>query len=676
MEAQHAEPTRIHTKHHLEPVIQTARGLIVDTVCKAKSGHTGGPLSSLHFMTVLFTRFLNYDPDSVAWVNRDRFVLSCGHESALLYAFLHLQGFLTLDDLKSFRQLHARTPGHPERGLTPGVETTTGPLGQGFANAVGMAVAEDIKSRKFGPEVIRHHTYVLASDGDMQEGISTEAAELAAVWKLGRLVVYYDLNAQQIDGSSQVVTQVDYVRKFESLGWQVIEVDGHNLNEIEWALHKARDEAGKPSIIIGRTTIGFGLAAMEGDFNTHGVPLPDSEALASKARWGIPADSQFWISTEAKAVFDEINRLMRERVYYWKERVDRLCKQDSFKREWDIAHTQPYAVPVELPWDALQLKHPVDTRSVNGQVCQFLGKELNYFYAGSADLGGSVKTRDLEKVTGPYTGAQSPGRYMAFGVREHAMGAIANGMAAYGGLIIATSTFLVFADYMKPAIRLAAIMQLPVKFVFSHDSIHVGEDGPTHQPVDQLAMLRAIPNLRVYRPADGHEAVAAWRSSVAYTQGPSVLVFTRQKVSEIKRQSGQPIQDADRGAYLVFGKHFSRADGIVFASGSEVSVAVEAAERLVTQDGISVRVVSVPCWELFAEQSAEYREQILMPELRKRIAVEAASPMGWERFVGLDGGLYITMNSFGASGPGPEVAQHFGLTSEKVQESIRKYIRA
>lgn len=670
-----ATPERIVSKSPIEPVIKTLRGLIVDMVCQANSGHTGGPLSSLPFAAVLFTRFMNYNPDDAAWCNRDRFVLSCGHESALLYGLLAMQGFLSIDDLKLFRQMHSKTPGHPERGITPGVETTTGPLGQGFANAVGMAVAEDVKRRALGEDIVRHFTYVLASDGDMQEGIVTEAAELAAKWQLGRLVVYYDYNAKQIDGASKDVTAVDYAHKFEALGWHVLAINGHDLNEIEWAIHKARDEAARPTIIIGRTNIGYGLASMEDNHDTHGVPLSAKEADASKEAWGIPGAHKFWVDAEAKGIFADLNELLRERIKIWQQNFDRRQQDESFVKLWQVYAATPYQNTQVLPWDTLKVTHPVDTRSTNGQVVAFLGEQLKTFFAGSADLGGSVKTRSLEKVAGGYTGAGSNGRYISYGVREHAMGAIANGIAAYGGFIPATSTFLVFADYMKPAIRLAALMGLPVKFVFSHDTIYVGEDGPTHQPVDQLAMLRAIPGLRVYRPADGLESVEAWKSALEYTQGPSVLVFTRQKLAEVNRVTGQPATQVSKGAYLVFGKHFQKAEAVIFSSGSEVGICVQAAEQLVERDGICVRVVSVPSWEIFRQQSDAYKTEVLMPTITKRIAVEAASALGWEAFVGMNG-LMITMDSFGLCGPAEKVADHFGFTPDKVRERVKAFIKA
>jgi transketolase len=647
--------------------INTIRMLAVDAVQKAKSGHPGLPMGAAAMAYVLWTRLLRHNPANPQWPDRDRFVLSAGHGSMLLYALLHLTGYdLRLEDLQQFRQWESRTPGHPEHWMTPGVETTTGPLGQGFANAVGMAIAERWLAAQFnrpGQAIVDHFTYVLASDGDMMEGVASEAASLAGHLKLGRLICLYDDNDVSIDGSTSLAFTEDVGRRFEAYGWHVQDVaDGNDVAGVEAALRAAQAETGRPSLIRVRTVIGFGSPGKQGTAKAHGEPLGEDEVRTTKQNLGWPQEPTFLVPEEAGREFAKARQRGQALEAEWQAR----------KAAYDAAHPEEAArwaqyLGGKLPdgWEAaLPAFAPADpalaTRAASGKVLQAIAPRVTNLLGGSADLAPSNNTY-LPGVPEFQAGAYA-GRNFRFGVREHAMGAVANGMALHGGLRPYTGTFLVFSDYMRPAVRLAALMQLPVVFIFTHDSIGLGEDGPTHQPIEHVMALRAIPGLKVIRPADAVETAEAWR--VALTQaGPTCLILTRQNLPVLDRSRAAQDAGAARGAYVL-----SEAAGppemLLLATGSEVSVAL-AAQALLQKDGVSARVVSMPCWELFEQQPAGYREAVLPAPLTARVAVEAGAPLGWYKYVGARGEI-VAMTRFGVSAPGKVLMERFGFTPENV----------
>lgn len=651
------------------------RALAIDAIEAAKSGHPGLPLGMADAAYVLWTRFLKHNPGDPSWPDRDRFVLSAGHGSMLLYALLHLSGYeLSLDDLRAFRQWGSKTPGHPEYGLTPGVETTTGPLGQGFAMAVGMAMAERWLAERFnrpGFPIVDHHTYALCSDGDLMEGISHEAASLAGHLRLGKLIVLYDSNLVSLDGPTELTFTEDVAARFAAYGWQVLQVDGHHMAEVAEALAQARAERSRPSLIIARTVIGFGSPNKAGKHIVHGEPLGAEEARLTKANLGWPLEPAFYVP---EAVYEHMHLVLEvgdRRQREWAALMARYQKSyPELAALWEQMQTR--ALPAD--WKTLLPPLAPDpqakgTRATSGQVLNALAPVVPALLGGSADLGGSNHT--TLKDAAPLSGASFAGRNIYFGVREHAMAAALNGMALHGGIVPYGGTFMVFSDYMRPAIRLAALMHLQVVFVFTHDSIGLGEDGPTHQPVEHLMSLRLIPNLHVFRPADANEVHMAWRHALERRDGPTALVLTRQNVPTLDRRRLAPAEDALRGGYILRDAEGARA--LLLASGSEVAVALEAADQL-AERGIPARVVSLPCWELFEAQEHAYRDHVLPPAITTRVAIEAGRTLGWERYLG-PRGVALGVDRFGASAPYPELFRNYGLTARHVVEATLELLR-
>ena len=653
----------------LTTIAHTVRGLTADAVEKAKSGHPGMPLGCAEIGAVLYSDVLKHDPTDPAWPDRDRFVLSAGHGSMFIYSFLHLTGYdLPMSELKNFRQLGAKTAGHPEYGLVPGVETTTGPLGQGVANAVGMALAERMLAAKFnrpGYEIVDHYTYVLAGDGCLMEGVSAEASSLAGHLGLGKLIVIYDSNQISIEGDTELAFTESVADRYRAYGWQVLEINGHDFQAIADALAAARAEKNKPSLIVARTRIGR-YSALEGSEKSHGAPLGEENVKALKKALGLP-DEEFYVPQEVYDFYAERRKVWTERRREWEKLfAEWSARYPELRREWDAAMSPAATIDIAEKIEPFAVGTSQATRKSSQVVLQQMAKELPHLVGGSADLAPSTLTLidDSPSVQrGDYAG-----RNLHFGVREHAMGAIVNGMALHGGFLPYCATFLVFSDYMRPPIRLAALMGLPVIFVFTHDSIYVGEDGPTHQPIEQLESLRLIPNLRVIRPADAEEVRYAWAQAVSRTDGPTALILTRQNLPVIERTGGT-VADSVRGGYVV--KDADGPDIVLVASGSEVPLCIEAAQKLETQ-GKKARVVSVPCRELFLEQDAAYREQVLPPGV-PRVIVEAGVTVGWHVLT-QPGDVVIGLNRFGESGKGPEVAAYLGLTPERVADEALKLL--
>jgi transketolase len=647
--------------------VNTIRTLSMDAVQKAKSGHPGLPMGVADVAYVLWTQFLKHNPANPSWPNRDRFVLSGGHGSMLLYSLLHLTGYdLALEELMNFRQWGSRTPGHPEYGLTPGVETTTGPLGQGFANGVGMAIAERFLAETFnrpGYPLVDHSTYAVVTDGDLMEGISHEAASLAGHLGLGKLIYLYDDNHISIDGPTELTFTEDRCARFEAYGWHVQQVDGHHREAIARSIRAAQAETNRPSLIACRTHIGYGSPNKQDTAEAHGAPLGEEEVRLTKEKLGWPPDRQFYIPDEVLAHFRQAVPRGEELEQEWRDLFDRYVAEypdlaEQWKQVW--AGELPAAWEKELP-AFTPADGPVATRSVSGKVLNAIAPRLPTLIGGSADLTPSNNT-ELKAYPWLQT-AEFGGRNIHFGVREHAMGAVINGMALHGGVIPYGGTFLVFSDYMRPAIRLAALMELPVIYVFTHDSVALGEDGPTHQPIEHLPSLRTVPNLLVLRPADATETVEAWRVALEYHEGPVALLLTRQKLPVLDRATLAPVEGLRRGAYVLADSQ-GTPDVILIASGSEVGVALDARQRLAEQ-GVNARVVSMPSWELFEQQTPEYRDQVLPSEVSARLAIEAAAPMGWERYVGLQGDV-LGINRFGASAPYKVILEQLGFTGENV----------
>ena len=657
--------------------VNTIRVLSAECVEKANSGHPGLPMGAAPMAYVLWTKFLKHNPRHPAWFNRDRFVLSAGHGSMLLYSLLHLTGYdLPLSELLNFRQWESKTPGHPEYGLTPGAETTTGPLGQGFANGVGMAIAERFLAATFnrpGYEIINHFTYAIASDGDLMEGISHEAASLAGHLGLGKLIYLYDDNHISIEGSTDLAFTEKRTARFEAYGWHVQQVeDGNDLEAIEKAIVSAQKETRKPSLIAVRTHIGYGSPNKQDKASAHGEPLGKEELKLTKQKLGWPLEPEFYVPDETLKVFRAAMEQGNAEETRW------ISLFEGYRKAFpDPARELDRWIKGELPegWEKDIPGFPADpkgsaTRAASGNVLNALSKRIRNLVGGSADLAPSNQT--LIKGEGDFQAEHFGQRNLHFGVREHGMGGILNGMALHGGLIPYGGTFLIFSDYMRPAIRLAALMQLKVIYVFTHDSIGLGEDGPTHQPVEQLTALRAIPNLTVLRPCDAAETAEAWRFALSHKSGPVALVLTRQGVPVLDRSVFAPAAGLQRGAYVLAESPKPKPDLLLIASGSEVHIAIEAAAKL-ERKGISSRLVSMPSWELFDKQSEVYRRDVLLPEIKARIAIEAGRTQGWWRYVGERGDV-VGLDHFGASAPYKILYEKFGITADRVVEKALKLL--
>jgi transketolase len=654
--------------------INTLRTLAIDAVERANSGHPGLPLGAAPMAYTLWQGHLKFDARDPKWADRDRFVLSAGHGSMLLYSLLHLYGFeLPLRELETFRQWGSRTPGHPEFGMTPGVEATTGPLGQGTANAVGMAMAERRLAAHFnrpGFEIVDHRTYALVSDGDLMEGLSHEAASLAGHLKLGKLIYLYDSNDVSLDGPCSLSFSEDVAKRYEAYGWQVLVVpDGdHDVLAIDRALRAAQQESARPSLIVVRTTIGFGSPKKAGTAAAHGAPLGKEELAATKRQLGWDAPGDFHVPAEAREHFARASERGAAAHAEWDQRFAAYTwSHPELAAEWKRVTAGDLPPGWEASAPRFEPGAKVATRSAGGKVLNAFAARLPLLFGGDADLGGSTKTV-LDKQ-GSFEGQGGTGRNVHYGVREHAMGAIANGIAYHGGARTFTATFFVFSDYMRPAIRLAAMNHLPVVFVFTHDSIGLGEDGPTHQPIEHLASLRAVPNLLVIRPADATETAEAWRIALASSKRPTALVLSRQDLPVLDRTRMPSARSVERGAYVLADPPAGAPRAVLIASGSEVSLALEVQGVLAGMD-VGVRVVSMPCWELFEEQDEAYRASVLPPELAARVSIEAGATFGWTRWIG-ERGVAIGLDRFGASAPANVLFDKLGFSVERIVRAVR-----
>ena len=657
--------------------ITTIRMLVADGVEKANSGHPGMPMGAAPMAYVLWTRFLRHNPHNPKWLDRDRFVLSAGHGSMLLYSLLHLTGYdLSMDALKNFRQWGSKTPGHPEHDLACGIETTTGPLGQGFANGVGMAVSEAYLASRFNrPDhtIVDHYTFAIVSDGDLMEGVSHEAASLAGHLGLGKLIYLYDDNRISIEGSTDLAFTENRAARFEAYGWQVQQVkDGNDLAAIEQAIISAKAEADRPSLIAVRTHIGYGSPNKQDTAGVHGEPLGAEEIQLTKQNLEWPPEPAFLIPDE---VLDNFRQSVEKGKTLESEWQQRFTAYEGAHPELAMEWRRWMEGEMPKDWEKRILVFPADakgmaTRAASGNVLNAVAAHLPNLIGGSADLAPSNKT--LIKGENSFQARGYGGRNLHFGVREHAMGSIMNGMALHGGLIPYGGTFLVFSDYMRPAIRLAALMQLKVIYVFTHDSIGLGEDGPTHQPIEHLSALRAIPNLTVIRPCDANETAIAWQHALRSQNGPFALVLSRQGLPTLDRTEFAPATGLLKGAYVLRDTEKKDPDLILIATGSEVSLAVEAFSKL-REKSVAVRVVSMPSWELFEMQPEEYRRQVLPAEVKARIAIEAGCPQGWHRYVG-ERGAVIGIEHFGASAPYKLIYKNFGLTVDRVVETANRML--
>jgi transketolase len=655
--------------------INTLRTLSIDMIQKANSGHPGLPLGAAPMAYVLWQNHLNFNPEKPDWTNRDRFVLSAGHGSSLLYSLLHLFGYnLTIDDIKSFRQWESRTPGHPEAPVTDGVEATTGPLGQGTANAVGMAIAERMLAARFnkpGHEIIDHFTYALVSDGDIMEGISSEAASFAGHLKLGKLIYVYDDNGICLDGPTSMTFSENVGQRYEAYGWQVITVkDGDtDIAAINKAIAEAKADTSRPSLICIKTTIGYG-SPKQGECSCHGSPLGDEGILKTKDSLGWESHTPFDVPAEASANFGLAATKGKKSYDAW------TASFEAYRKEFpELAEQLLEALAGKLPtdWDKELPSFNADekpaTRKAGGMLINAVAAKVPYLAGGDADLSSSTKTNLSGE--GSFNGTDGSGRNIHFGIREHAMGSIANGIAYHGGIRPYASTFFCFSNYMLPPMRIAAMDSLPVIYVFTHDSIGVGEDGPTHQPVEHLLMLRVIPNLTVIRPSDGNEATEAWRYAMN-NNGPTVLVLSRQGLPVLDRSVYAPASGLAQGAYVVSEADGGKPQAAIIASGSEVSVAIEAQKKLADKS-IKVRVVSMPCWEAFEAQDQAYKDSVLPPELKARVTIEAGVTIGWHKYAG-DAGISIGVDRFGSSSPGGLNMEKYGITADNVVSSVEKLI--
>lgn len=654
--------------------IDSIRTLSIDAIEKANSGHPGMPMGAAPMAYTLWTRHMNINPKNPEWFNRDRFVLSAGHGSMLLYSLLHLAGYdLTMDDIKQFRQWGSKTPGHPEFGHTAGVDATTGPLGQGVAMAVGMAMAERHLAAVYNKDnynIVDHYTYSICGDGDLMEGVSAEAASLAAHLKLGRLVVMYDSNDISLDGELNKSFSESVADRFKAYGWQYIRVeDGNNLEEIAKALEEAKTDENRPTLIEVKTVIGYGSPNLSGKSDVHGAPLGADELKLTKEAYKWTFEEDFHVPGE---VYDHFKQQIADKGEQAEQAWNELFA--NYKTEFpELGSQLEKAMKSELVegWEkdipVYEEGKSLASRASSGEALNGIAKNLPYLVGGSADLAGSNKT--MIKGTGDFFPGSFEGRNVWFGVREFAMGAAMNGMALHGGLKVFGGTFFVFSDYLKPAIRLAALMGLPVTYVFTHDSIAVGEDGPTHEPVEQLAGLRAMPNLSVIRPADGNETAAAWKLAVESTKTPTALVLTRQNLPTIKDTDKNAYEGVSKGAYVISPAGKETADAMLLAAGSEVGLAVEA-QKVLASEGINVSVVSMPSWDRFEQQSKEYKESVIPKSVKKRLGIEMGSSLGWHRYVG-DEGEVIAIDTFGASAPGEKIMEEYGFSVNNVVARVK-----
>jgi transketolase len=650
--------------------VNVIKGLIMDQSRKANSGHPGGPMSSADMAYILFKEFLNYSPDDSEWFNRDRFVLSAGHESSLLYALLAFRGLLTLDDLKAFRQWKSRTPGHPEVHVTPGVEATTGPLGQGFSMAVGMAAAECMLRARLGADVCDHFTYALASDGDLQEPVALGSASLAGHWGLGKLIVLYDANQIQLSGPTKVCDCTNYKTVFEGLCWHVIEIDGHDHEAIRKAIAQAKAETKRPTLIIGHTIIAKGTATREGDFETHGSPLPPEEIAATKKKLGLPEDKTFNMPQDAVEAFRVRVPELRAMAAAWNKTFEaKFDKDQAFQDLWRIVKRNPGNRT--FSWPAFEPGSKIATRSAWGKCLEALIDQLPIFVGGSADLDPSNMTAKFREKVGNFCASDPLGRNLSFGVREFPMGAIVNGIALHGGLVPFGATFLTFSDYERNALRMSALQHLPALHIFTHDSFWLGEDGPTHQPIEHVSALRLIPNMLVMRPADARETALCLETALKQTSRPTCMMLSRQNLPVMDPAVYPAVLDgAKKGGYILRDAPGGKPDLIILVSGSEVPMVLAAAEALTER---KVRVVNMPCMELFDEQPQLYKDEVLPPACICRVAVEAGRPELWYKYVGC-GSLVLGISHFGDSAPAELLAEKYGFTAENLIKLIRERI--
>jgi len=650
----------------------TIRGLAMDGVQKAESGHPGMPMGMADVSTVLWLKHLEHCPTNPRWTNRDRFILSAGHGSMLLYSLLHLSGYdLPLDELKSFRQWTSKTPGHPEAGETPGVETTTGPLGQGCGNAVGMALAEQMLATRFNTDdfcPVDHYTYVIASDGDLMEGLSHEAFALAGHLGLHKLIVFYDCNRITIEGSTDLTYSDDVKKRFQGYHWSVVEIDAHDYDAIEKAIRKAKREKSRPTIVICHSHIGQGSPNQHDTAEVHGAPLGEEEVVASKRNLGLPEDQDFYVPGRVRELFASRLRSLKRKASKWEREFKNYATACPEKAEqWTKFFDDVIPEDLEACLPEFDPGKDTATRSASGKVIQSLAKVVPQLIGGSADLAPSTKTlMDGVASVGPHDFA---GRNLHFGVREHGMCALLNGMALHGGFRVFGATFFVFADYCRPSIRLAAIMKLPVVYVFTHDSFYVGEDGPTHEPVEQLASLRCMQGITCIRPADPTETAAAWVAALRNNSGPTALLLTRQNLPVIDRSKYPAASNLANGAYSLWQNSPGEPDAVLIASGSEVDLALQAAQALAGE--MNARVVSMPSWELFEMQPEAYRHEVIPPSAPVKLAIEACASMGWEKYVG-DKGRTLCLDRFGASAPYEVLAEKFGFTPDRVVAAVRE----
>ncbi len=646
-----------------EQILAQLKGLVMDATRKANSGHPGGAMSSADFAVILFRDYLRFSPAYPQWPDRDRFVLSAGHESMLLYSLLNFMDLLPIEEIQNFRQWGSLTPGHPESHLTPGVEATTGPLGQGISMAVGMAAAEKQLKSQLSEGFVNHKVYVIASDGDLQEPVALGTSALAGHLGLDNLVVFYDKNDIQISGKTSRSDSTNYNVVFQGLGWEVMEIDGHNHAEIRRCLDFAQqNNTGKPLLIIGNTTIAKGTASMEGSHKTHGEPLKVEEITATKTKLGLDPEKQFFVSDEVKADFcSRLNQFNHE-AEAWNQKLANRRASDA---DFDTLYTSLYEQLPSVTSPDFNEGDKLATRAAFGKVLEAWATQIPSLIGGSADLEPSNNTAAFAAKVGEFDRDNRQGRNLAFGVREFPMATMMNGMALHGGMLPFGATFLTFADYCRNAIRMSAIQQLQVLYVFTHDSLFLGEDGPTHQPIEHVMSLRAIPDLLVFRPADANETKACMEAFLSETHRPSLLALTRQNLPTL------PYSDnAKRGGYICWESNpGSQPETVLFATGSEVSLALEAGKQYASKANTSVRVVSLPCWELFFEQDEAYRREVMSFSAKRRLSIEAGTTLGWERFTGLDG-RNIGINTFGASAPAEVLAVQFGFTVENVLKAL------